>query len=65
MTKQEKKRQVSLITKKINENEIIYLTNIQGLNSVEIANLRRSCFNRMIQLNVVKNTFVKKSNGVV
>lgn len=59
MRKEDKNQLVDSIADKINNNNIIYLTDISSLNAEDTSNLRRQCFKRDIKLTVVKNTLLK------
>ncbi|MFN3951811.1 MAG: 50S ribosomal protein L10 [Thermaurantimonas sp.] len=61
MTKQEKDTLISEITDLLVNNNVIYLADIEGLNAAQTTQLRRMCFNKNIQLRVVKNTLLKKA----
>ncbi|HJN53728.1 MAG TPA: 50S ribosomal protein L10, partial [Flavobacteriaceae bacterium] len=58
MTREEKSRAITEITDVLSQNEIIYLTDISGLSSVETSNLRRMCFKSGVKLEVMKNTLL-------
>ena len=61
MTREEKSRAITEITDVLSQNEIIYLTDISGLNSIETSNLRRLCFKSGVKLEVMKNTLLEKA----
>lgn len=61
MTREEKNKQIELLTKTLEGSDVIYLTDIDGLNSVQTSNLRRLCYKADITLNVVKNTLLRKA----
>ena len=61
MTREEKSRAITEITGLLSQNEIIYLTDISGLNSTETSNLRRLCFKSGVKLEVMKNTLLEKA----
>lgn len=61
MTKQEKDNLIAEITDLLVNNNVIYLTDIEGLNAAQTSQLRRMCFNKKVQLRVVKNTLLKKA----
>ncbi len=61
MTKQEKATIIEELTQELKENNILYITDIQGLNAQQTSDLRRACFKGEIQLKVVKNTLLKKA----
>ena len=61
MTREEKSKAITEITDVLSQNEIIYLTDISGLNSIETSNLRRLCFKSDVKLEVMKNTLLEKA----
>jgi len=61
MTREEKNQEIENITRFLQETETVYLTDIGGLNAEQTTALRRLCFKSGIQLNVVKNTLLKKA----
>jgi len=61
MKKEEKTQLIEALAEKLNNAGSFYLTDISNLN-VETSNkLRRLCFRRNIELNMVKNTLLKKA----
>lgn len=61
MTREEKSQVIEALTIKLTEENIIYLTDISGLNALDTSNLRRACFKANIKLAVVKNTLLEKA----
>ena len=61
MTREEKSKAITEITEVLSQNEIIYLTDISGLNSIETSNLRRLCFKSGVKLEVMKNTLLEQA----
>ena len=61
MTKEEKNQFVNDLTVKLNNANIFYLADIAGLNAENSSKLRRSCFSGNIQIEVVKNSLLKKA----
>lgn len=61
MTKQEKAQMINDLTAVLEESNIVYLTDIAGLNASNTTELRRACFKSDISLRVVKNTLLKKA----
>jgi large subunit ribosomal protein L10 len=61
MKKDEKNQFIDALAEKLNQVNTFYLTDISNLN-VETSNkLRRLCFKRNIQLEMVKNTLLRKA----
>lgn len=61
MTKEEKNQFVDDLTVKLNNANIFYLADIAGLDAENSSKLRRSCFSGNIQMEVVKNSLLKKA----
>ncbi|NQW07847.1 MAG: 50S ribosomal protein L10 [Candidatus Pelagibacter sp.] len=61
MTKVEKSQVIEALTTQLTDGNIIYLTDISGLNALETSNLRRACFKANIKLSVVKNSLLGKA----
>jgi len=49
------------LSKRLDENNIIYIADISSLDAVATSSLRRQCFAKNIKLSVVKNTLLKKA----
>lgn len=61
MTREEKNDAIEVLTGKVNDANIFYLADIAGLDAETSSNLRRSCFKGDVQLEVVKNTLLRKA----
>lgn len=61
MKKEEKQVMIDDLSKRLDENNIIYIADISSLDAVATSSLRRQCFAKNIQLSVVKNTLLKKA----
>ncbi len=61
MKKEEKNQLIESLTTQLNEASYFYLADIGGLNVENSNHLRRLCFKRDVQLQVVKNTLLKKA----
>ena len=61
MTREEKNQAIKDLTVKLNGANIFYLADIAGLDAESSSLLRRNCFKGDIQLEVVKNTLLKKA----
>lgn len=61
MTREEKNQVIEELSATLKEKNVVYLADTSGL-TVEATNtLRRACFEKNIQLRVVKNTLLKKA----
>lgn len=61
MTREEKSLAIKNLTAQLAENNIIYITDLTGLNAEVTSSLRRACFKANIKLAVVKNTLLAKA----
>jgi len=61
MKKEEKQLMIDDLSKRLDENNIIYITDISSLDAPATSALRRQCFAKNIKLSVVKNTLLKKA----
>ena len=61
MTREEKNQAIDVLTGKVNDANVFYLADIAGLDAESSSLLRRNCFKNDIQLEVVKNTLLKKA----
>lgn len=61
MTRQEKDSLISDLADRLSNADVVYLTDIASLNAEDSSKLRRMCFQREVQLQVVKNTLLQKA----
>lgn len=61
MTRQEKDAFISVLAERLSKSEVVYLTDIAGLDAENSSKLRRLCFQRDVQLEVVKNSLLRKA----
>ncbi len=61
MNLEDKNKIIDNLTKRINETNHFYLADVSGLNVLDTNTLRRKCFEKDINLLVVKNTLLKKA----
>lgn len=61
MTREEKSIAIENLTAQLAGTNIIYVSDISGLNAETTSNLRRACFKAGIKLEVVKNTLLAKA----
>ena len=61
MTKAEKNQLIDDLAASLTANDVIYLADTSELDAEATSNLRRTCFQQNIKLNVVKNTLLKKA----
>lgn len=61
MKKVEKNQHIEKLADKLRNNKFIYITDISNLNAAKTSQLRRLCFKRNVELEVVKNSLLKKA----
>jgi large subunit ribosomal protein L10 len=61
MNKNEKQLMIDDLSKRLDDNSVIYITDISDLDATATSALRRQCFAKNIKLSVVKNTLLKKA----
>ena len=61
MKREEKNLIIGELTEKLNKYDHFYLTDISNLNAADTSLLRRKCFDKSINLVVVKNTLLRKA----
>jgi large subunit ribosomal protein L10 len=61
MTREDKNQAIDVLTTKLNDANIFYIADIAGLDAENSSNLRRTCFKSDVQLEVVKNTLLRKA----
>ncbi len=61
MNKEEKQLIIDDLSKRLDDNSVIYITDISDLDAAATSALRRQCFAKNIKLSVVKNTLLKKA----
>jgi large subunit ribosomal protein L10 len=64
MTREEKSIAIEELTAQLAGTNIVYVSDISGLNAETTSNLRRACFKAGIKLEVVKNTLLAKAMEV-
>lgn len=58
-TKEDKNQIVAELTETLKKYDVVYVTDILGLNAEQTSTFRRMCFKRNIKLQMVKNTLLK------
>ena len=61
MTREEKSIAIDNLTAQLASSNVVYVSDISGLNAETTSNLRRACFKAGIKLEVVKNTLLAKA----
>ena len=61
MTKDQKNEVIELLKEKFNQYNNFYITDTESLSVEQVSNLRRSCFNKEVEMKVAKNTLIRKA----
>lgn len=61
MTKQEKNEVIELLKGKFSQYNNFYITDTESLTVEQVSNLRRSCFDKQVEMKVAKNTLIRKA----
>ncbi len=61
MTKQEKNEVIELLKGKFSQYNNFYVTDTESLTVEQVVKLRRTCFNKNVEMKVAKNTLIKKA----
>lgn len=61
MTKEQKQSMIDELSDSLDNNSVIYVTDISELDAAATSALRRQCFAKNIKLSVVKNSLLKKA----
>ena len=61
MTKDQKNEVIEILKGKFSQYNNFYITDTESLSVEQISNLRRSCFNKEVEIKVAKNTLIRKA----
>lgn len=61
MTREEKKQAIETLQETISSSNVLYLSDISGIDAEQSSKLRRLCHSQGIKLQVVKNTLLRKA----
>ncbi len=61
MTKDQKNEVIEILKEKFSQYNNFYITDTESLSVEQVSNLRRSCFNKQVEMKVAKNTLIKKA----
>jgi large subunit ribosomal protein L10 len=61
MTKDQKNEVIELLKEKFNQYNNFYITDTESLSVEQVSNLRRSCFDKQVEMKVAKNTLIRKA----
>jgi large subunit ribosomal protein L10 len=61
MTKDQKNEVIELLKDKFSQYQNFYVTNTESLSVEQVGKLRRICFDKKVEMQVAKNTLIKKA----
>jgi len=61
MTPAQKTEAIEILKEKFSQYDNFYITNTESLSVEQVSNLRRSCFEKNVEMKVAKNTLIKKA----
>ena len=61
MTKDQKNEVIEILKGKFSQYNNFYITDTESLSVEQVSNLRRSCFNKEVEMKVAKNTLISKA----
>jgi large subunit ribosomal protein L10 len=61
MTKDQKNEAIELLKGKFSQYSNFYITNTESLTVAQVNNLRRVCFDKNVEMQVAKNTLIRKA----
>jgi large subunit ribosomal protein L10 len=61
MTKEQKNEVIEVLKEKFSQYNNFYVTDTESLTVAQIGKLRRTCFNKQVEMKVAKNTLIRKA----
>lgn len=61
MTKDQKNEVIELLKEKFSQYNNFYVTNTESLTVDQVSKLRRTCFDKQVEMKVAKNTLIRKA----
>lgn len=61
MTKEQKQEVIEVLKDKFSQYSNFYVTDTESLSVSQVTNLRRTCFDKQVEMKVAKNTLIKKA----
>lgn len=61
MNKQEKNDVIEVLKEKFSQYNNFYITDTESLTVAQVSNLRRTCFDKQVEMRVAKNTLIRKA----
>ncbi|MFL9482979.1 50S ribosomal protein L10 [Chitinophagaceae bacterium LWZ2-11] len=61
MTKEQKNEVIEVLKEKFTQYNNFYITDTESLNVEQVTKLRRTCFDKQVEMKVAKNTLIRKA----
>jgi len=61
MTKDQKNEVIEVLKEKFSQYNNFYITDTESLSVEQVSNLRRTCFDKQVEMKVAKNTLIRKA----
>jgi len=61
MNKQEKNEVIEVLKEKFSQYNNFYITDTESLSVAQVSDLRRTCFDKQVEMKVAKNTLIRKA----
>ena len=61
MTKDQKNEVIELLKEKFTQYNNFYITDTEALTVAQVSKLRRTCFDKQVEIKVAKNTLIRKA----
>ncbi len=61
MTKDQKNEVIEILKGKFSQYNNFYITDTESLTVAQVSNLRRTCFDKQVEMKVAKNTLIRKA----
>ena len=61
MTKDQKNEVIEVLKEKFSQYNNFYITDTEALTVAQVSNLRRTCFDKQVEMKVAKNTLIRKA----
>ncbi len=61
MNKQEKNEVIEVLKEKFSQYSNFYITDTESLSVAQVSDLRRTCFDKKVEMKVAKNTLIRKA----
>ncbi|MEY2835477.1 MAG: hypothetical protein RLZZ557_1139, partial [Bacteroidota bacterium] len=61
MNKQEKNEVIEVLKEKFSQYNNFYITDTESLSVAQVSDLRRTCYDKQVEMKVAKNTLIRKA----